>query len=99
MFFITGRFEREYNHEKPSEWTLRNLKAAGYTDVAVDRLYMRGITADSGVSDYKTSKRIDIENRGYTIIASVGDQKSDLAGGHAEMTFKIPNPFYFIPEK
>ena len=20
-------------------------------------------------------------------------------GGHAEMTFKIPNPFYFIPEK
>jgi acid phosphatase len=99
VFFITGRFEHEYNHEKPSEWTLRNLKAAGYTDVAVDHLYMRGITADSGVSDYKTSKRIDIENRGYTIIASIGDQKSDLAGGHAEMTFKIPNPFYFIPEK
>ena len=99
MFFITGRFEHEYNHEKPSEWTLRNLKAAGYTDVAADHLYMRGITADSGVSDYKTSKRTDIENRGYTIIASIGDQKSDLAGGHAEMTFKIPNPFYFIPEK
>jgi HAD superfamily, subfamily IIIB (Acid phosphatase) len=59
---------------------------------------MRGITADSGVSDYKTSKRIDIENRGYTIVASLGDQKSDLAGGHAEMTFKIPNPFHFIPE-
>lgn len=99
VFFVTGRFDREYNHEKPSEWTLRNLKAAGYTDVAADHLYMRGITADSGVSDYKTSKRIDIENRGYTIIASLGDQKSDLAGGHAEMTFKIPNPFYFIPEK
>ncbi|MFX5743177.1 HAD family acid phosphatase, partial [Acinetobacter baumannii] len=47
--------------------------------------------------DYKTSKRIDIENRGFTIIASIGDQKSDLAGGHAEMTYKLPNPFYFIP--
>ena len=58
-----------------------------------------GIAADSGASDYKTSRRVDIENRGYAIIASVGDQKSDLAGGHAEMTFKIPNPFYFIPEK
>ena len=99
VFFITGRFEREYNHEMPSAWTLRNLKDAGYADAAADHLYMRGITADSGVSDYKTSKRIDIENRGFTIIASVGDQKSDLAGGHAEMTFKIPNPFYFIPEK
>jgi hypothetical protein len=63
VFFITGRFEHEYNHEKPSEWTLRNLKAAGYTDVAADHLYMRGITADSGVSDYKTSKRIDIVKR------------------------------------
>lgn len=45
---LTGRFEREYNHEEPSEWTLRNLKAAGYTDVAADHFYMRGITADSG---------------------------------------------------
>jgi HAD superfamily, subfamily IIIB (Acid phosphatase) len=99
VFFVTGRFEREYNHEMPSVWTLRNLKDAGYKDVAADHLYMRGITPDSGVTDYKTSKRIDIENRGFTIIASIGDQKSDLAGGHAEMTFKIPNPFYFIPEK
>jgi HAD superfamily, subfamily IIIB (Acid phosphatase) len=99
VFFVTGRYEREYNHEMPSIWTLRNLKDAGYKDVAADHLYMRGVTADSGVSDYKTSKRIDIENRGFTIIASVGDQKSDLSGGHAEVTFKIPNPFYFIPEK
>jgi HAD superfamily, subfamily IIIB (Acid phosphatase) len=98
VFFVTGRTEREYNHEKPSAWTLRNLKAAGYADVAADHLYMRGITPDKGVSDYKTSKRIDIENRGYTIIASVGDQKSDLVGEHAEMTFKVPNPFYFIGE-
>lgn len=25
-----------------------------------------------------------------------GAQYSDLAKGHAEMTFKVPNPFYFI---
>jgi hypothetical protein len=29
------------------------------------------------------------------IIVNIGDQ-SDLEGGHAEMTFKVPNPFYFI---
>ena len=32
-----------------------------------------------------------------TIIASVGDQWSDLDGGYAERVFKLPNPFYFIP--
>ena len=97
MFFITGRREIVHNNEKPSDWTLRNLKLAGYGDIAPDHLYMREADSSGGVSDYKTSKRIDVENRGFVIIASVGDQKSDLAGGHAEMTFKVPNPFYFIP--
>jgi hypothetical protein len=30
------------------------------------------------------------------IIANLGDQFSDLAGGYAERTFKLPNPFYSI---
>src|SRR5215472_1447714 len=97
VFFITGRREILHNHEKPSEWTLRNLKLAGYGDIAPDHLYMREPDSSGGVADYKTSKRIDVESHGFVIIASVGDQKSDLAGGHAEMTFKVPNPFYFIP--
>jgi hypothetical protein len=46
--------------------------------------------------DYKSAARADIESKGYTIIANVGDQFSDLAKGHAEMTFKVPDPFYFI---
>ena len=29
-------------------------------------------------------------------IANVGDQPSDLAGGYAERTFLLPNPFYRI---
>jgi HAD superfamily, subfamily IIIB (Acid phosphatase) len=99
VFFVTGRNEREYNMELPSVWTLRNLKAAGYKDVEADHLYMRGLTADHGVADYKTSRRSDIESRGFKVIASIGDQKSDLEGGCAEMTFKVPNPFYFIPSK
>ena len=30
-------------------------------------------------------------------IANLGDQESDLIGGHAERTFKLPNPFYLMP--
>ena len=35
-----------------------------------------------------------LEAEGYTIIGNIGDQLSDLEGGHAERTFKLPNPFY-----
>jgi len=62
-----------------------------------ENLHLRDAHSQSGVADCKTSKRVDIENRGFAIIASIGDQKSDLAGGHAEMTFRLPNPFYFFP--
>ena len=41
--------------------------------------------------------RIKVEAEGYTIIANVGDQMSDIDGEHGGCTFKVPNPFYFIP--
>ena len=97
VFFVTGRREIEYRQEMPSAWTLRNLEAAGYVGVARDHLYMRDKDSTGPVSGHKTAARIDIESKKLTIIANVGDQKSDLAGDHAEMTFKVPNPFYFIP--
>jgi hypothetical protein len=30
-------------------------------------------------------------------VLNMGDQLSDLEGGYAERTFKLPNPFYWIP--
>ena len=36
-------------------------------------------------------------SEGYTIVANIGDQPSDLDGGFAERTFLLPNPFYRIP--
>jgi acid phosphatase len=41
--------------------------------------------------------RNEIEQGHYTIIANIGDQPSDLSGGHAERTFLLPDPFYRIP--
>jgi predicted secreted acid phosphatase len=90
VFFITGRPESQRG---PTE---RNLRTAGYTDYAGIRL--TPINAHyASAADFKTPQREDIERAGYTIIANMGDQPSDLMGGHAEKTFLLPNPFYRIP--
>jgi predicted secreted acid phosphatase len=46
---------------------------------------------------YKTATRAHIESLGYEIVANFGDQFSDLEDGHADKTFKLPNPNYFLP--
>jgi len=46
---------------------------------------------------YKSGTRAYIESRGYTIVANFGDQFSDLLGGFAAKTFKMPNPNYYLP--
>ncbi len=55
-----------------------------------------GLTLKS-TADFKAPERGKIAAQGYTIIANVGDQPSDLAGGFAERGFLVPNPFYRIP--
>jgi hypothetical protein len=46
---------------------------------------------------YKSATRAHIESMGFHIVANFGDQFSDLSGGHADRTFKLPNPNYFLP--
>jgi hypothetical protein len=46
---------------------------------------------------YKSGTRAYIESLGYEIVANFGDQFSDLKGGFADKTFKLPNPNYFLP--
>ncbi len=46
---------------------------------------------------YKSATRKHIESLGYDIVANFGDQFSDLKGGAADKTFKMPNPNYFLP--
>ncbi|MEV6955035.1 HAD family acid phosphatase [Streptomyces sp. NPDC051183] len=83
IFFVTARPGIVYS------LTERNLKAVGYP---VSGLYVRDLPALFGqVSAYKTAKRAEIEARGYTIIANIGNNESDLVGGHAERTVKLPD--------
>jgi predicted secreted acid phosphatase len=88
VFFITGR------HEAERAWTERNLARVGYHDW--QQLVMKPDGMDATAATYKTAARAEIESKGFTIIANVGDQQSDLDGGHAQRIFKLPNPFYFI---
>lgn len=90
VFFITGRDEPQ------RAATERNLKEAGYTEYV--RLDMPAFGARyTSAADFKAPRRAAIEAEGYRIIANVGDQPSDLAGGYAERIFLLPNPFYRIP--
>ena len=89
MFFITGRPE---NQRAATE---RNLRASGYAGYA--RLFMVPNGAHyASAADFKAPVRAQIEQLGYQIIANVGDQPSDLHGGHAERDFLLPNPFYRV---
>jgi predicted secreted acid phosphatase len=90
IFFITGRPD---NQRAATE---RNLHAVGYTGYA--QLIMEPAGAHYvSAADFKAPQRAQIEQQGYTIIANLGDQPSDLAGGFSEQTYLLPNPFYRIP--
>ena len=90
IFFITGR--------RPflADATERTLKANGYADY--DGLFLRPVEdKEKSLAIFKSSVRKKISGQGFKIIANIGDQESDLAGGFAERGFKLPNPFYFTP--
>ena len=89
VFFISAR---------PSalrEATERNLRDQGYVWDGVIVL-PEGARFTSAV-DFKAPERKRIAERGFSILLSMGDQDSDLRGGYAERTFKLPNPVYFLP--
>jgi acid phosphatase len=92
VFFVTGRRE----NAEESAATEDNLRKAGYDGWA--GIFMRPPEShEASIAIYKSTARAKIEAQGYHIIANVGDQQSDLALGHAERTFKLPNPFYYLP--
>ena len=105
VFFLTGRPTTQ------RDGTVANLKKVGYrvpTDVA--HLYLKPTAADPKpdylpcatisactTTQYKSSTRAHIESLGYHIVADFGDQYSDLNGGYAGKTVKLPNPMYYLP--
>jgi hypothetical protein len=101
IYFLTGRPISQ------TAGTIANLTAAGY-DVDPTHVYLKDA---SGATEpwlascaptcttvqYKSLTRQHIESLGVDIVANFGDQFSDLKGGFADSTYKIPNPMYFLP--
>jgi len=89
VFFITGR------PANLRESTERNLREQGYEWTGVVLLPEGAHFASA--ADFKAPERRKLTEQGYTVLLSMGDQQSDLSGGYAERTFKLPNPVYFLP--
>ena len=69
-------------------WTEGNLASVGYHWGGI---YLRPTFSSDPAETLKTKARIAIEALGYTIVANVGNSATDLVGGHAERTFKLPD--------
>jgi len=90
VFFVTGRNESE------RAATQKNLIQAGYTNWS--GLYLRPVeNSPPSIIPFKSKAREKISKQGYTVIASIGDQYSDIRGGYTQKGFKLPNPFYYLP--
>ena len=62
--------------------------------------YITCAAASCTTIEYKSQTRAHVESAaggGYDIVANFGDQYSDLIGGHADRTIKLPNPTYYLP--
>ena len=90
----------------PAPTTLSNGEDGLFTKPAVADYpdYLKTACADELAAGktcttvhYKSATRAHIESLGYEIVGNFGDQFSDLEGGHADRTFKLPNPNYFLP--
>lgn len=90
IFFITGRRESE---AKP---TILNLQKTGFSDWSGIYFKPNNYNKSSAIP-FKAKIRSEISKNGYKIIASIGDQCSDIQGGYVEKGFKLPNPYYYLP--
>ncbi|WP_425169702.1 HAD family acid phosphatase [Legionella sp.] len=90
VFFVSGRSQVALDATK------KNLVSIGYTQWG--GLYLRpDHYTNKSIIPFKSHIRELITQRGYTIIATIGDQYSDLKGGYAKKGFKLPNPYYYLP--
>lgn len=90
-FFVTGR------PEETRDCTINNLKKTGFDNWKTLYLRPNDFHPKKSISEFKIAMRKQIEKDGYQVIASIGDQESDLRGPYADRGFKLPNPYYYLP--
>ena len=62
--------------------------------------YITCATTKCTTVEYKSQTRAHIESQAggrFNVVANFGDQYSDLLGGSADRSVKLPNPTYYLP--
>ena len=89
VVIVTGRSEANRRQ------TLACLRKRGI--VGWDELVMRSSTdANVSATRWKARQRQRLEDQGWLVVASIGDQLSDMSEGPMLMGFLMPNPMYAI---
>ncbi|MGK9476919.1 HAD family acid phosphatase [Melioribacter sp. OK-6-Me] len=89
IIFLSGRYEETYKA------TVDNLHSAGYTEY--DTLIIRkNHQINELASKFKSRVRKELSEKGYRIIANVGDQQSDFEGGYTGYVVRLPNYLYEV---
>ncbi len=89
VIFLSGRNQMQ---RLQTENNLRQAGFEGWTE-----LILKDIGSTQPTVAFKSDNRKRLAQSGYNILVNIGDQDSDLQGGYAESTFKIPNPMYWVP--
>ena len=90
VFFVTARLP------KCEASTIKALDNAQYCTYSGLYLLPEGTEAyhEEAFKNFKENARKDIESKGFRILMCIGDQQSDLEGGHTESIVKLPNYLY-----
>jgi len=108
VFFLTGRPESQRAGTEKNLTDVGFPVTTTPVGANVDNVFLKDLshawttcdtTGDKACStiEVKSETRKYIESLGYDIKANFGDQFSDLSGGYADKTFKVPNPMYYLP--
>ena len=91
VFFISAR------RESQRAITELNLLKAGFNKH--DGLFLKPLDSKKGhAAEAKCAAREKIHDKGYTIVLSIGDQKTDFIGCPSALNnIKLPNPMYIVP--
>jgi hypothetical protein len=90
VVLLTGRSDTE---RATTAACLKERGISGWHELILRTQAEASLSAD----EFKSQRRADLQREGHRIVASIGDQVSDMSEGHLKAGFLLPNVMYFIP--
>lgn len=90
VFLLSGRTDTQ---RAQTEACLRKRGITGWSKLVLRSAEQASLSA----TQYKSAQRAQWQSEGWRLGFTIGDQVSDLAGGHVAGGFLLPNPMYYVP--